>query len=620
MQLKSLWNSLLIVFFVCACGASEHQQPMLSSECQGDASSDESCPSADGGSSDGPPASSMGGNGGSGVGIGTGGSSGAGAGAVSGSGGTGGMEPEPPALGPAVEVTADAQGTLRFRSGEQVCYIDDNQDLSCMSLDGFLMLREAGPFASLALYGRSGISVGSEIALRTDGTIVNLLEGDSEVLCAPGPECILDGRAPEGEHIAISAGDGFGCAIRADGSLVCWGDNDEGAATPPAGNDFVGIDTEGQLSCALRANGEVTCWGNVFFMNGQPPGPATQVVVGEQVMCALLEGGGVFCDGFDNPGYGVPSNAQLARLSLDGSGLCGLTVDGAIDCWGTAYVERIAPLPGPYLQSVSNTFNVCGLRGDGMVECWGDDWGNGGGHETCKLTEARLTRAGAMEQQLYASEVAWGTNIGLGSIWSFATHLESIDPAGEHVFGPFVSIMGETLGTPNSDPRMTFEDGSPQPLARSLWALDATTAAMGTLLCTGPGSGSTVTRNGDELVFDVKDLAVLGACPGTPVTGELTWCSDFSCESNVSGSIQWTNWTVAASNRGESYLRLDDGSVLEHNGSSGLLITSSGSPFSGQVFCIGTVETNGSLQTFRELSALGACPTDGTASLTGCVR
>lgn len=38
------------------------------------------------------------------------------------------------------------------------------------------------------------------------------------------------------ETSAISAGDSHTCGLRDDGALVCWGRNDDGRATPPAGS------------------------------------------------------------------------------------------------------------------------------------------------------------------------------------------------------------------------------------------------------------------------------------------------------------------------------------------------------------------------------------------------
>jgi len=50
----------------------------------------------------------------------------------------------------------------------------------------------------------------------------------------------------------IAAGGGHSLALRSDGSIVGWGDNEYGQATLPAGNDFVAIATGWDYSLAIR--------------------------------------------------------------------------------------------------------------------------------------------------------------------------------------------------------------------------------------------------------------------------------------------------------------------------------------------------------------------------------
>ncbi len=66
----------------------------------------------------------------------------------------------------------------------------------------------------------------------------------------------------------------FACALRDDGTVACWGGNDDGnlgrgtTGTSGAVGDVTGLDHVAQLSiggfhaCALRTDGSVWCWGN----------------------------------------------------------------------------------------------------------------------------------------------------------------------------------------------------------------------------------------------------------------------------------------------------------------------------------------------------------------------
>ncbi len=55
--------------------------------------------------------------------------------------------------------------------------------------------------------------------------------------------------------MAIAAGEFHSLALRADGSIVGWGQNYAGQASPPAGNGFVAIDAGWEHSLALLGTG-----------------------------------------------------------------------------------------------------------------------------------------------------------------------------------------------------------------------------------------------------------------------------------------------------------------------------------------------------------------------------
>ena len=58
--------------------------------------------------------------------------------------------------------------------------------------------------------------------------------------------------APEGEYVAIAAGCSHSLALKSDGSIVGWGNNEYGQATPPEGNDFIAIAAGHFQSLAIR--------------------------------------------------------------------------------------------------------------------------------------------------------------------------------------------------------------------------------------------------------------------------------------------------------------------------------------------------------------------------------
>jgi alpha-tubulin suppressor-like RCC1 family protein len=55
------------------------------------------------------------------------------------------------------------------------------------------------------------------------------------------------------------------------GSLVGWGSDVSGQATPLAGNDFIAIAAGGYHSLALKADGSIVGWGSDDLGQAAPP-------------------------------------------------------------------------------------------------------------------------------------------------------------------------------------------------------------------------------------------------------------------------------------------------------------------------------------------------------------
>ena len=96
----------------------------------------------------------------------------------------------------------------------------------------------------------------------------------------------------------VSAGYAHACALKTDGTVVCWGYNGtvgtataSGQATVPAGLTSVAQVSAGiGLNCALKTDGTVVCWGdNNFGQTTVPSGLASvaQVSAGYHFSCAL---------------------------------------------------------------------------------------------------------------------------------------------------------------------------------------------------------------------------------------------------------------------------------------------------------------------------------------------
>ncbi len=63
---------------------------------------------------------------------------------------------------------------------------------------------------------------------------------------------------------------GMPAPIASDGTLACWGANDAGQSTPPAGQ-FAAVTVGASHSCAIAANGSLACWGANDAGQATPP-------------------------------------------------------------------------------------------------------------------------------------------------------------------------------------------------------------------------------------------------------------------------------------------------------------------------------------------------------------
>jgi alpha-tubulin suppressor-like RCC1 family protein len=239
----------------------------------------------------------------------------------------------------------------------------------------------------------------------------------------------------------VAAGGNFTCALRSNGSVVCWGGNGSGqlgngkqTASPiPVGvGALSGVTTiaAGQAhACAVKSDGAVWCWGD--GRNGQLGSggvavspdpilvdnlpPAAQVACGERSTCALTRQGEVYCWGANelgqlgtgaanptpNPAPIVVSNlADVTAIAAGRNHACALQRAGSVSCWGSGGAGQLgdgvtrADAGGAQpsvvgVRGLDNAIGVgaggshsCAALGDGRISCWGanglGELGNGG--------------------------------------------------------------------------------------------------------------------------------------------------------------------------------------------------------------------------------------------------
>jgi alpha-tubulin suppressor-like RCC1 family protein len=218
------------------------------------------------------------------------------------------------------------------------------------------------------------------------------------------------------------------CALRPDGTVLCWGDNSFGqlgigessvpfSTTPvqaAVGHTFIGLSSGINHKCGLKSSGEVWCWGNnVQGQLGAGTGPnqyAPVRVSGAHVFvdidskgnttCAVNAQGEAYCWGNNNRGQlgtgnvtdshvpvKVNTEVAFAAIATGSTSACALTPQGQAYCWGWNQFGILGNgiasntnvlTPQPVATAVRFTAiqnyggsRICGLAANGRAYCWG---------------------------------------------------------------------------------------------------------------------------------------------------------------------------------------------------------------------------------------------------------
>jgi len=233
---------------------------------------------------------------------------------------------------------------------------------------------------------------------------------------------------PTGSGSQIAAGGFHTCALRAGGTVQCWGNNQNGQlgngtntySTMPVSvsglSGVTAIAAGGFHTCALLSGGTVQCWGyNVFGQLGNGTTTdstvpvsvtgitgATAISAGSAHTCALLSGGTVQCWGRNDYGQLGNGTNTDSTVPVSVSGLSGATAisagdlhtcaalsGGTVQCWGDNQYGELGngttsfspPYGSNVPVSVSGLTGVtaisaggghtCAVLSGGTVQCWG---------------------------------------------------------------------------------------------------------------------------------------------------------------------------------------------------------------------------------------------------------
>lgn len=119
--------------------------------------------------------------------------------------------------------------------------------------------------------------------------------------------------APAGTYIDIGLGEWYGCALKTDGSILCWDQFDpenaefEDMTTSAPTGPFVDVCVANtSLGCALDAAGTVQCWPNASEWTAPTDESFTQLACGAWHACGLTPDNRIVCWGWDSYGETSP--------------------------------------------------------------------------------------------------------------------------------------------------------------------------------------------------------------------------------------------------------------------------------------------------------------------------
>ena len=171
-----------------------------------------------------------------------------------------------------------------------------------------------------------------------------------------------------------------GLALLPDGTVVAWGANNYGEATPPPGLSGVRLVRVGEFhSVAVRQDNSVVCWGNNSDGQCSPPsglGAITDVRSGSHSV-ALRSDATIRCWGWNGWGQcSVPADlGPVEAISVLYAHTVVLTTDKRVRCWGrnTDGQCNVPAAIGPVRAISAGGLHTSALLETGAVVCWGSN-------------------------------------------------------------------------------------------------------------------------------------------------------------------------------------------------------------------------------------------------------
>ena len=331
-----------------------------------------------------------------------------------------------------IQVTGDEKEVLcaLTKDGLVYCRSDSgnfmNVGLKPTGIGGFVVVPGLTNVASITSFDNNRICV-----VKTDGSALCWGNnsygqlGDGTLVAKTEPTQVF-GLGP-GTTASISMGRMHTCALKIDGSVVCWGSNDSltgGGGQIGHGDktetirlfptqvsglgpkSTVALSSDYNGTCAIKTDNSVVCWGEMHPIGysgayapvkiSQNLGAIKSLTIGWKTTFALKANGSVvgwgqnYCGQLGNgrqetggltqvTGLGAGSTAAIATDFMHS---CALKTDGSVVCWGCSgttgdgtILNRYTPVQpvglGAGTTAALSDNASCAIKTDNSVVCWG---------------------------------------------------------------------------------------------------------------------------------------------------------------------------------------------------------------------------------------------------------
>ncbi|MBL7814078.1 MAG: hypothetical protein JNL70_03655 [Saprospiraceae bacterium] len=409
----------------------------------------------------------------------------------------------------------------------------------------------------------------------TNTTICGSVSLDLNTLITTNGSTVTWSEKPQA--IAIAAGGYHSLALLSTGTVIGWGNNGAGQATPP--NTVVGakaIAAGFGHSIGLLSNGSVVAWGRNF--SGQTTVPNT--VVGAMVIAAgadhnlaLLSNGSVVSWGDNTSGQTNVPNTLANTTAITGGDLHSLALlnNGSVIGWGDNTIGQTS-VPNTVVGATAiaaGSYHNIALLGNGSVIGWG------GANTPVPNTVVGAKAIAASGNHSLAllgngSVIGWGDNTAVPNTVVGAT---AISAGGEHSLallsnGSVIGWGDNTYGQSTSYNALPLSNTTVSPTATKTYYVvvtnangDKTTGSVTVTVNPVPTPPATTTNN--ALSFDgTNDCVQITKCSGSLFAGgdALTIEYWFKGSSNQSAvRMQDNNGYIVAGWNGQHVLSNDGG-------------------------------------------------------------